>query len=549
MAHHTPTPQKPPPPTRQRRQLGPQRAPGALRRPATRLKRRLLAAVLIAASVVAAGCSAEPDATVAVGSGPGDAPGGLDDDAQTPAPNPDGAAPAGPVEDPGPVGRADDPQSGPQPPGGEDPSSGGGDGPGAEQPGPQEPAGTAAGPDDPVGPVAETEAADGGDLLVPGDVPWVWLATGRAVRDDAGNITFPGGEYGGFWWEPESLWSAVLNETLDLCDDNDAYAAAFPGGRPGPGEEIDPWQREEIETLRWVLGADCGPGGRRYVYMTEGGPGPAGTSPQDAIARLNNRAKGSLGPRDTTGPPGQTLGYRIYRHKVHDPADEVVVLSDSVTVTGGTIRGLIQNRSRTLWARDATVAAGGQQWRWPLTMQPEETAPFEIQNWAGTTDPAAINLTVTADLTPTVDISRAIAFAVTHYWYGTWNEYLNQRFPASAVPDPPTGTFGYTEAAMEVRVPTSHPQLASQINTQTVDDLRAYVAFFEDPDPGAGPPIKVTDVVQITPYEYIWETPIKTFEVTRLPDINEPNPPIGYYDFMIGFVEHGYDQIWTGGAQ
>ena len=548
MTHHTPTPQKPPPPTRQRRQLGPQIAPGALRRPATRLKRRLLVAVLIAASVVAAGCSAEPDATVTVGSGPGAAPGGLDDDAQTPAPNPDGAAPSGPGETPGPVGRADDPQPGPQPPGGEDPSNDGGGGPGAEQTGgPQEPTGTA-GPDDPAGPVAETEADDGEDLLVPGDdVPFTWLIEGRAVRDDAGNITFPGGKYGGFWWEPESLWSAVLNETLDMCDDNDAYAAALMR-RLGPGEEIDPWQQEEIETLRWVLGADCSPGGRRYVYMTEYGPGPAGVSPQDTVEQLSNQAKNTASYGKATQPPGIPLGYYIYRHKVHDPADEVVVLADSVTVTGGTIRGLIQNRSRTLWARDATVAAGGQQWRWPLTMQPEETAPFEIHNWAGATDPAAINLTVTADLTPTVDISRAIAFAVTHDWYGTWNEYLNQGFPASAVPDPPTGAFGYTEAIMELRVPTSHPQLASQINNQTINDLRAYVAFFEDPHPGAGPPIKVTDVIQITPYDSTIDNdnPIKNYEVTRLPDLHEE---YGANDFKIGFVHHGYDQIWTGGAQ
>lgn len=524
-------------------------SPGRLAIPAADLTRtrRLLVAALITASVMAAGCSAEPDTTITAGGGPGEVPGGLGDDAQTSTPNPDGTAPAAPGENPGPVGQADDPQPGPQPSGGGDPSGGDGDGPGTEQPGPQEPTGTT-GPDEPAGPVAETEADDGEELLIPGDVPWSWLATGRAVKDDAGNITFPGGEYGGFWWNPESLWSAVLNETLDLCDDNDAYAAAVPGGRPGPGEELKPWQQEEIETLRWVLGVDCSPGGPRYVYMTEGGPGPAGTSPQDAIVQLNNRAKGSLGPRDTTGPPGQPLGYSIYQHKVHNPADEVVVLPDSVTVTGGTIRGLIQNRSRTLWARDATVTAGDQQWRWPLTIQPEETAPFEIQNWAGTTDPAAINLTVTANLTPTVDTSRAIAFGKINYWYGTWSEYLNQKFPTSAVPDPPTGAFIYIEAIMAIRVPTSHPQLAPQINNQTINDLRAYVAFFEDPDPGTGPPIKVTDVVQITPYDRTIgnDNPIKNYEVTQLPDLHEEYGP---NDFKIGFVGHGYDQIWTGGAQ
>ena len=496
--------------------------------------------MLAAAAVVAAGCSVEPDTTVVepdttVTAGddpaPGGAAGGLGGD-DAGAASPDTTASAGPGGQAGPVRRTGDPQ-----PGGPDGGQAGG-----EQPGPGETAdgpGTA-GPGGSVGPVAQTGA------LIPGDdVPFTWLFTGRAVRDQDGNITYPGGKYGGFWWEPEPQWSEVLNETLDMCDDNDAYAAARRR-RLWPGEEIEPWEQERISNLRWAKGVTCGPGGRRYVYVIEGGLGPAGTSPQDAIEQLSQDAKNSPRFGKVTGPPGFPLGYRGDYYHVESPADEVVVLPESVTVIDGTIRGLIQNRSRTQWARDATVTAGGQQWRWPLTMQPEEAAPFEIPNWAGTTDPAAIELQVTANLSPAVDISRAISFVVINDWFGTWDEYLKQKFPTTAIPDPPDGDFVYTEAVMQVRVPTSHPELAHQINSQTINDLKAYVAFLEDPGPGTGPPIKVTEVTEITPYMYIWETPIQTYEVTRLPNTREPYLQ---YNFAIGLDGREYHLIWTGGAQ
>lgn len=488
-------------------------------------------AVLAAAAAVAAACSIEPDTTITASSGPGETS-GLGDDAQTPTTTPQSTVPAGTGDPTGPVARTDDPQPGADnaQTSDEEPA----DGPGA------------AGPDEQAGPVAETETGDSEGLLVPGDdVPFSWLVTGRAVRDDDGNITYPGGEYGGFWWNPDSRWQAVLNETFDLCDDSQAHAAVI-GRRLGPGQEISRISQETISSFRLGHGVTCEPGGRRYAYVTEGGPGPPGTSPQDAIERLGRRAKNTPVPENFTGPPGSALGYDGVFYHIDTPAEEVAVLPESVTVADGTIRGLIQNRSRTQWARNATVTAGGRQWTWPLTMQPEEAAPFQIDGWTGTTNPADIDLQATADLSPEVDISRAISFVVTKYWYGTWDEYLKQSFPTTAIPEPPTGPFAYTEAVMEVRVPTSHPHLAHQINTQTINDLRVYIAFLEYPDPGHGPPVKVTDITQITPYDHTVGSPRIYYDVTRLPDLRES---FGQDDFLIGFVDHSYAFIWTGGAQ
>ena len=172
--------------------------------PPKRNQRRLIA-VLAAAAAMAAACSIEPDTTITAANNP-DQTSSLGDD----APTPQTTAPTGNGDPTGPITRTDDPQPGT-------------DGPDDAQTSSEQPTdnpGTAE-PDEQAALVAETGA------LIPGDdVPFTWLVTGRAVRDDNGNITYPGGEYGGFWWKPDSRWQAVLNETLDLCDDNDAYAAA-----------------------------------------------------------------------------------------------------------------------------------------------------------------------------------------------------------------------------------------------------------------------------------------------------------------------------------
>ena len=470
--------------------------------------------LVVAAVVLVGACGEVPDLTTVTA---GDEQAGPDVDGGELS---DGQQPSGPEAQT--EGRV----PGPEQPGGEAPAGpGGGQGPGSgetgdEGPGPQE-------PDGPAEPVGETET--GGETGGPAAAP---------------------GEIGMFWWSPESKWATVIDEIFDVCDDSEALVAVT-GRRLGPGDA--PTEREWDKVLKFRSSREVScekPGSRRYVQVTKNGPGPPGTSPQDATEQLRIGRENSPHYGEVTGPPGTLLGYYGFYYHVDEPADEVSVMAKTVTVIDGTIRGLVQNLSENMWARDVTVAAGDKKWTWPLTVQPGEVAPFEIEGWTGATDPAAINLQVTATLSTTVDVSRALILIGENDWQGTWDQYIASLFPDFAVPEPPEGEFYYTEALWQAKAPASHPSLATQVMTQTIDNLRAYVAFLELGTPG-GPLTtdKVLNVVRVATYKGTTiDTPHGTeYSNRRVLQMDLLDNPTQY--FALGYKsECCIRLIWVGGA-
>ena len=65
------------------------------------------------------------------------------------------------------------------------------------------------------------------------------------------------------------------------------------------------------------------------------------------------------------------------------PRDEVAVLGDSVLVRDRVVRGLVQNMSERMFARDVAVSVDAKRWEFPLTVQPGEVAPFVIEDYRG----------------------------------------------------------------------------------------------------------------------------------------------------------------------
>ena len=137
----------------------------------------------------------------------------------------------------------------------------------------------------------------------------------------------------------------------------------------------------------------------------------------------------------------------------------------------------MHNLSESLYARNVVVSAGDSSWRWPLTVQPGERAPFEIEGWQGSNDPTEIALSVTADTSTVFDLSRAFKIG----------EYR---------PEPQRGR--YVAMGALLTEPTSPPGLGEAIQQQTIDDLRAYFAVL-DVDTGT-----VIDVVQGLVYFSVW---------------------------------------------
>lgn len=357
-------------------------------------------------------------------------------------------------------------------------------GPGGDNPGP----GTGPGDDGFSGPVDGTGASDDGPGIAPGE------------GDRLGGLRL---------LAPTPPFAAVANEVYDLCDDQDAYVAVFARALK-PGEEITDDERHDIIIDRIINEVSCDePGGRRYVYMSNFGPSGAFATAQDAVEDHKARNPFERESR-IVRPPDIPLGYFGHLDWTFplEDIDEVVLVEGSVLVRDGVVRGLVRNLSKTLFAREVTVtarpvagkesennnaqAASG---RFPLTVQPGERAPFEINGWAGSDNPADIELEVTANLSTNVDITRSFGFgtggtittrAIDEEIFRNFVPRFVYQAEKHKIPD--DGRFNIEYISAGLAAPTSHPSLTDQVLNQTIEDLRVYMALI-----GNG---KVHDIVE-----------------------------------------------------
>lgn len=329
-----------------------------------------------------------------------------------------------------------------------------------------------------------------------------------------------------------------VNEIVDLCDDS---AAILEVNRRLLGSDEVAFDIEWAwnELIRVHRQVDCDePGGRRYVYMSWGGVIVAHPTIAEAEAfKEEYLARGDHAWKRR--PDGKLLGYHgMFRREFPlEARDEVVVLGDTVSVAGGVVRGLVHNLSESLYARDVVVSAGDLSWRWPLTAQPGERAPFEIEGWQGSDDPADVDLSVTADMSTVIDLSRA--FDIGESW-----------------PEPQRGS--YVSMSGLLTEPTSPPGLGEAIRQQSIDDLRAYFAVL-DINTGT-----VTDVVQGLVFYPVWhddgtvsvprEIVIDSYPVSAdsLPEHYTFLPSGHLVSFGSGLNVESYTnydlQVWFGGA-
>ena len=357
--------------------------------------------------------------------------------------------------------------------------------------------------------------------------------------------------------------SGVANEVYDLCDDHDAYVAVFARAL-GPGEEMTSEERDAIAFKRQVAEVSCDePGGRRYVYMSDVGPSGAFATKQAAIDDDNERncysdAHLIVHPKDI---PLGYFGHLDWTFPLED-IDEIVALEESVLVRDGAIRGLVRNLSKTMFAREVTVTArpaAGQEsennnaqavsGRFPLTVQPGERAPFEINGWTGSDDLADIELKVTAKLSDRVDITRSFAF-------GTGTSYLTTQlvdeevfknfvpyfvYQAEEHKIPDNRRFSFEHIQVNLVAPTSHPSLTDQTLNQNIEDLRVYMALLSNG--------KVHDIVDPLLYRYLPEPvhPSNYPQVISQPTITNIITNGGsYYGFHITFIPTHFWHIWVG---
>ena len=344
--------------------------------------------------------------------------------------------------------------------------------PGDDNPGP--------GPDGPSVPVDET---GGGDDTGGG----AGVAPGAGDRSGGLRLVAPPPPYEGF-----------ADEIFDMCDEAFAFAVIF-GRALGPGEEMTVEEFDAIALDRFIDEVTCAePGGRRYVYMSDVGPSDPFATVQGAVDDHNDRNRNAAATR-IIRPPDTPLGYFGHLEWTFplEDIDEIRVMPDSVLVRDGVVRGLVRNFSKTLFGREVTVTASSVEGkesvnnnavpvsgRFPLTVQPGERAPFEIEGWTGSTDPADFVLEVTADLSTNVDITRSFAFGSGG---SVTARAVDEEFLKNFVPDfvyqaekhkiPEHGRFMIELISVDLAAPTSHPSLKDQVLNQNIEDLRVCMAL------------------------------------------------------------------------
>ncbi|WP_419551642.1 hypothetical protein [Candidatus Poriferisodalis sp.] len=297
---------------------------------------------------------------------------------------------------------------------------------------------------------------------------------------------------------------------LDLCRLEDALVAEhWPYEVPEMGE-LSPQERQQL--ARSLLGRDCrgaeialaepllGFWASRYrVFGTHGLGGTFFRTRGEAAAWYEQHAAAQQVRYENTLAPDAELygsfGYPIEYSGRDNPVDEVRVLAGTVSATGGVLRGLVRNWSRTMWAYRVKVEAGGQGFSWPLSIQPGEAAPFEIDGWDGPSDPSQRDISVVADMSNDADISRA-------WWMLPYPQVIEPgawyRPPPREVLDelPPDAERLVSAGAFynSYNDPDSHPSLHGELAENLDFELALFVAFLGDDG-------TVADVVASTPYD------------------------------------------------
>lgn len=388
--------------------------------------------------------------------------------------------------------------------------------------------------DEPSGPVGGTGVGgDGGAGVVPGK------------GDRPGGLRL---------LAPPPPYEGVANEIYDMCNDQQAYVAVV-GRLLGPGDEITQEDRDAIAFFRRVNEVSCEEvGGRRYVYMSTVGPSGAFATAQAAIDDHNERNRYSdenLIRRPHDIPLGY-FGHLEWDFPLED-IDEIALVEGSVLVRDGTVRGLVRNFSKTMFAREVTVTAspasgtGAQpaSGRFPLTVQPGERAFFEIEGWTGSQDPADIDFEVTAKLSTLVDITRSFSFGTG----GTvTTRAVDEEFFKNFVPDfvyqnekhkiGDDGRLMIEYIDVSLSAPTSHPSLEDQVLNQNIQDLRVYMALIANG--------KVHDIVDPLPHRGL---PEERWSPRDYPPVY--SHPIAYNGakwsgFQIVFIPDYSWHIWVG---
>lgn len=239
----------------------------------------------------------------------------------------------------------------------------------------------------------------------------------------------------------EHVAEPVFNRVYDMCDFEDLLAEArFDGPQAAPTllfREYIPMMMQQ----RGLMGCgdpDAEPGEYepRWALYGHGGSISWHHTPEQAREAIARREAIEEERFAHSLPEGERpLGILAPHSAIALPlpgqaADELRVVPGSVSVIDGVVRGLVRNWSREMWAYEVSVTIGDGTWHWPLSVQPGEIAPFEIEGWTGELpDPAEFS--IDAEMSLQIDVSRAWLVVPSPGARWRWpNGLRNEGYPA-----------------------------------------------------------------------------------------------------------------------
>ncbi|WP_420624144.1 hypothetical protein [Candidatus Poriferisodalis sp.] len=380
--------------------------------------------------------------------------------------------------------------------------------------------------------------------------------------------------------EPGALWvmraprhqsSGIEERVLDVCVRDDAVSAVL-GRAAGPGQLLTQSEQERLQQVQWLAGCNLPEphpdrSGRYVGWSLTRGTLSYHATYEDAATQLQAEQAVRRARRNTLPFEAALLGnvsigsssgpFDIEYSDASSPVDEVELIASSVNVADGVLRGMVRNRSRTLFAYGVTVTAGGTSWRWPLSMQPGELAPFEIEDWSGPSDPDAI--AIAAEMSPDVDRSRAFLFFLLH-------EQAPYRYPPEVEVELESGDCiapagNGRHYAVELGRPwyaelDSHSSLYPHIYNLEIADFRVYVAFYDERTYGVHEVQQLHVLFPLSSSQVDYDDPdAAEFRIINSLPQPHPNPAatsVDYHAFMAFCNNHytiGNDYtVWVGGA-
>lgn len=390
------------------------------------------------------------------------------------------------------------------------------------------------------------------------------------VRDGVWVTLGPNDVPGPLWDAPANPRAKAAGRVYDVCVLEEAWIISYGYG-PAPGvlaQFAGPWRRNHPGCFT-VDDPDHEPF-PRWSYVGEVRSSPYFRTKAEAFAwghEFEDQMRQLIsGPLPLYAQPLGMVAESRYEPiefaGVLDSADPVSVVPESLAYEAGTLRGLVRNWSPTRFAYEVHVSIDGAAWRWPLSVQPGELAPFELTSLGLDAPPKAEDLEVRARLRDESDLSRAFDFGCSPPWFEGNADDLRFRVP-DVVYDtlPPQGRHAmvYYCADADSSI-ASRPDWEDDLRPVTIDDLRSYVAFIDYSG-------KVIEIRQLTVFtEYFVDdedgsSKARTQVINAIPDVRVFDgesrwsssarvafaaPDIG--DSDDGWIRSASWVLWLGGA-